>query len=142
MEIPDDLLFEICYKQGSVFYFVDEELSSQEPHFFIVLNHSPSSQQVFILAVSSHQVLKTYYRRPNEQIETLIEITPSDYEGFTKDSIIDCNRVFQKSIADIKEKHKSGKLKSKPTFPEELLKKVINGVKKSKLIEKNIKDLL
>ena len=79
MEIPDDLLFKICYKQGSVFYFADEELSSQEPHFFIVLNHSPSSQQVFILAVSSHQVLKSYYRRPNEPIETLIEINPSEY---------------------------------------------------------------
>ncbi len=52
------------------------------------------------------------------------------------------NRVFCKSINEIKEKHKTGKLKSKPPFPKELLKKIIEGVKKSRLIDNKTKELL
>ena len=142
MEIPDDVVFETVYKKGAVFYFVEEEFSSTEPHFFIILNHSPQAQKVFILAIPSHRVMATYYRRPEATVETLIQVSPTEYEGFTKDSIIDCNRVMVKSITEIKDKHQAGKLRLKPDFPDNLLKKLVNGVKSSPLIEKRLKDLL
>jgi hypothetical protein len=142
MEIPDELLFETCYQQGSVFYFSEEELSTTEPHFFIVINLSPRSQQIFILAVSSSKVSKSFKRRSDVSSETLVLVSPDEYQGFTRESIIDCNRVFQKSVNEIREKHRKGRLKSKPPFPEKLLKRIVDGVKKSKLIENKIKELL
>ena len=75
-------------------------------------------------------------------IETAVKIKETDYAGFTKDSIIDCNTVLQKNIDQIVEKLRNGELKIKPDMPKNIVEKLIDAVRKSPMVTQEVKSLL
>ena len=85
---------------GSVYYFEEENLSSSEPHYFVVLNKCPRTEELLILVCASSQVekRKQIAKKLGFPSETLVSISPSDYCLFTKETVIDCNRAFEKTI--------------------------------------------
>jgi hypothetical protein len=101
-------------KAGSVYYFYEKSIGSPKQHRFIVINVDPSKDTVIILACASSQIKHFKKLRSNCPSETLVEITPLQYSGFTEKSIIDCNEVFPKSISELAEMLSKGKLQEKP----------------------------
>ena len=85
---------------GFVYYFHDSNLTSSDPHYFIVLNKHPLTDRILLLVCSSSQ-LQAVRNRRTLRPETVVEISPQEYPDFTRDSIVDCNTVFEKSIREL-----------------------------------------
>jgi len=96
--VPNETALNFYLHEGAVFYIQDRGLTSQQPHYFVVLNHDPRSEETLLLAVSSSQIENTHKLHAAKPPETLVEIAESDYADFTKDSIISCNQVFTKTV--------------------------------------------
>lgn len=130
---------------GSVYYFEDEELSSQEPHYFIVLNKNPRTEEFLVLVCASSQVEKRkriaqFLKFPEN---TLVMVSPSEYSIFKKESVIDCNRIFEKTIQSLVEKLENGQLKPcEQLMPKEVVKKLISGALASQLVSEQVRNML
>ena len=127
---------------GSVYYFYEKSIDSPKPHRFIVLNIDPLKDTAVVLVCASSQVEYFKKLRSNCPNETVIEITPLQYSGFTKNSIIDCNDVIPKSINEIAKMLSKGKLQEKPTMDIRLVRKLRQGVILSPMVAKEIQLLL
>lgn len=142
MDIPPDIRIKSTIKPGSVYYFVEDSFSSPEPHYFIVINRYPVPDNIVLLVCSSSQIEKVKRRRRFLPPETLVEIKESQYIGFTKDSIVDCNNVLPKTIEQLIQKLEQNELKLKMEIDICLVEKLRNAVNASPLIDKDIKKLL
>jgi len=129
-------------RSGSVYYFTEESFSSSEPHYFIVLNHTPATDEVLLLVCSSSRIESVRRRRRQVPKETLVEISHGEYPEFTVDSIIDCNSVITKNIEELVDKLKVRKLKFKTEIGIEIVRELRFGVLASPLVAEEIKDLL
>ncbi len=145
MDIPADVQIKATIRPGSVFYFVEEALSSDDPHYFIVLNHNPFTDDTLILVCSSSQTdkVKARVKKRGFPETTAIEILKNEYLSFTKDSIVDCNEVFLRKIEELVEKLKQKKLKLKTIMDATLVDKLRKAVLDSpKLKDEQIKNQL
>lgn len=126
---------------GSVYYFVDRGLSSPEPHYFIVINSDPIGQEVLVLNVITSQVEKVRQRRASLP-GTLVELQPADYDELSKPSIVDCNNVFRRSLAELVEMSIHRAVEPKMQVSDELIAALRAAVLASPMVEQDIKDLL
>ena len=65
-------------RAGSVFYFRTRELTSPEPHFFIVVNRDPLGSELLLLTIVTSN-LAGVRRRNRDRMQTVVEITPAEY---------------------------------------------------------------
>ncbi len=145
MKIPAHIRILATIQPGSIYYFEEEQLSSPEPHYFIVLNKDPLTEEFLILVCASSQVEK------RRQIaiklgfpkETLVFVSPSECSLFTKDTVIDCNRVFEKTSQSLIEKLEQENLKvCAEVIATEIIAKLIQGVLASSQVSEKIQQLL
>ena len=93
VNIPPEIQIKSTIQPGSVYYFVEDTFDVNYPHFFVVINNNPLDDTIIFLVCSSSKIEKVKARRKNLP-QTIVEISAAEYCGFSKDSIIDCNRVF------------------------------------------------
>ena len=74
--------------------------------------------------------------------ETLVLITPDEYDEFSETSIFDCNRTINRTIDEIMKKYSDGKLKIKTEMNSALVDRLKQAVIASNQIEPRIKALL
>lgn len=139
--ILPDVYIKAPLRPGSVFYFPDAELSSPEPHYFIVLNINPFTDDILLLVCSSSQCEAVKWRR-RECPETVVDISPSEYVRFTKDSVVDCNNPFPRTVAELVRKYEDGLLKPMPTMPMEIVQKLRTAMINSVLVAEELKDMI
>lgn len=132
----------LTLRPGTVYYFHHRGLTSPEPHFFIVVNSDPLADQILLLAVSSSKISLVHQRRRHLPPATLVEITPAEYGEFKAPSIVDCNRVFRKSLGELVSDWDAGNLKPKDDLPASLLARIQTGIKLSPLVEDEAKFLI
>lgn len=145
MEISARLRILGSIQTGSVYYFEEEQLSSDEPHYFVVLNRSPRTEDFLMLVCASSKVEKrvAIAERLGFPKETLVFLTPLECKLFSKDTVIDCNSVFEKTAQSIIEKLEQKKLKvCTESLPEDLIPKLIAGVLASPQISEKVKRML
>ncbi len=142
MKIPPEVKIKGTLKSGSVYYFEDDSLTSAEPHYFIVLNQNPSDDLLLLLVCSSSQITKVKIRNANNPPSTLVELSPKDYSDFTRNSIIDCNRVFPRSLNELIKKLAEGKLKIKADLSSPIVAILRQGVLDSTMVEESLKRIL
>jgi len=143
VDVPPEVKIKAVLKPGAVFYFEEESLKSDEPHYFVVLNQNPSVDVILLMVVSSSQIPKVYLRNQNNNpSETLIEVSPTEYPDFTKNSIFDCNKVFLKTVDELIDKVKTNKLKLKSNISSELLDRLRNAVLASPSVPPSQKRIL
>ena len=87
-------------RAGSVFYFQSRELTSEKPHFFVVVNRDPLRSELLLLTIVTSNIPDVRTRN-RSRMETVVEITPREYSEFTKHSAIDCNVVLEKPLAEL-----------------------------------------
>ena len=145
MENPPRSRISETIETGSVYYFEEESLSSDEPHYFIVLNKNPRTEEFLMLVCASSQVEKrkriAKFLRFSEK--TLVVVTPSEYPTFKKDSVIDCNRIFEKTIQSLVEKLEKKQLKPcEELMPKEVIQKLTSGALASDLVSEKVRKML
>jgi hypothetical protein len=136
MKVPADVQIKATIRTGSVYYFPDDAFKSDEPHYFIVMNVDPLNDPFVCLVVSSAQIDKVRRRRWNCSSKTLIEISPKEYQGSPRQSIIDCNEVYERSIDELVHKLSEGVLEFKPEMSERLVERLRQGIFYSDIVEK------
>ncbi len=145
MEISADIQILATIKTGSVYYFEEESLSSQEPHFFVILNKNPRTDEFLILVCASSQVekRKNIGKKLGFPSETLVIISPGEYKLFKKETVIDCNRAFEKTAQFLIEKLKNKKLRvCTERMPNTIVNKLIGGVLMSSQIAEKVQEML
>lgn len=143
--MPAEIRITASLTRGAVFYFVDEELTSSEPHYFVVLNQDPITDDYLILVVASSQIEKrvNFVKRNNFPSETLVFITPDEFSVFKKNTVIDCNNVFQKTNEILVKKLESENLRiHTEVLPETIILKLLKGVQSSHMVSDEVKDIL
>ncbi|KKT87313.1 hypothetical protein A3A64_03490 [Candidatus Gottesmanbacteria bacterium RIFCSPLOWO2_01_FULL_48_11] len=130
---------------GSVYYYEEKELSSSEPHYFIVLNINPRSEGTLILACVSSKVKKR--KRIAKSLgfpgRTLVVVSPSEYPIFDTESVIDCNRTFERTIQSLADKLEKKQLKiCKILMPKEIVQKLISGTLASNQTSEGVRKIL
>lgn len=132
MQVP--LEIRLSLRQGTVYYMAERHLTSTEPHYFVVVNADPLGDQILLLTVASSQIDKVKRRCAKEPSSTVVEIKEMDYVDFTKDSIIDCNRVFTKSLADLCSQWQRKEIVPKQDMPKAILEQLKQGILDSRLV--------
>ena len=101
--MPDESLpleLRLGLRAGSVYYFQSRELTSGQPHFFVVVNRDPIGTKRVLLTIVSSKV-EAVRRRNRERPETFIEISPIDYKELKVNSAIDCSVVIEKPLSEL-----------------------------------------
>lgn len=144
MEVPSEIRIKVSIKTGSVYYFVSSQISSEKPHYCVVLNNTPNGDNSLVLVVASSQVEKrrNYVARRGLPKETLVELMPSDSPIFNKPTVFDCNTVIQEPMQVLIEKLACGELIIKSQLPVPILQSIVAGVWSSPLVAKRIKKML
>ncbi len=143
MKIPPEIQINATLYPGSVFYFVEEMLTSDEPHYFVTLNRKPTSDVLLLMVCSTSKLDKVRLRNiHNNPDDTLIEVSPLQYSEFSKTSIFDCNSVFLKTTENLVSKLNEGKLKIKSKMPDDILIKLRSAVKASPAVAASQKRIL
>ena len=142
IDIPPEVVIKSSIKPGSVYYFPNEEFSSDEPHFFVVLNIAPASESVILLVCASSRIDKVKLRRRKLPKDTLILIKPSQYPIFKVDSIFDCNYVIEQTIDKLVQRLSNGELLLKTEMEIGLVEILRRGVQLSPLVSDRIKEQL
>ena len=139
-----DTLLRLTLRGGSVYHLQHRDLSSAEPHFFVVLNIDPHADDFLVLVVTTSKVDSVRRRSNNLPPNTLVEISPSEYSDphFTLQSIVDCNHWFRVTKNELLQKLQASLAWEKTPLPSNILKKLREGMLASPLIEDEIKDML
>lgn len=142
--VPPSVLAGASIPPGTVYYFREESLSSDDPHYFIVLNHDPDNDSVLLLVCPTSQVEKAVWRchRRGQSSETLVLIKKEEYRELACDSAVDCNFVFEKTKSQINAKISKGEVEMKALIEHSTLHRLREAVLKSPSIEKWKKALL
>ena len=142
LSIPPEVQIKSTIRSGSVYYFSEDTFSSPEPHFFVVLNHSPADDSVLLLVCSSSR--RDSVRRRNRSLppETLVEFSRDEYAGFTTDSIVDCNNVFKRTVGFLASKLADGNFKIKPVMNETLVERLRQAVLCSPKVAEEDKEII
>jgi hypothetical protein len=132
----------LSLRRGTVYYFQHRGLHSDASHYFVVMNTDPQRDTVLLLAVASSQVDKIRERRRNLPPETLVEVAPSEYEGFIKPTLIDCNQVFELDRAELVSRYQAKSIRSHPDLPVCILNRVRDGILASPRVDEAYKELI
>lgn len=142
--MPDEKLpleLRLGLRAGSVFYFQSRELTSELPHFFIVVNHDPIGKQLLLLTIVTSNVADVRTRN-HDRLETVVEISPDEYSEFTLPSAIDCNVVLEKPLAELVGMIQRQEVRYHRDLPSEIFAKIKAAVLASRLVSDELKEML
>jgi len=143
MDFPSDVAIRASLKRGAVYYFKEESISSEKPHYFVVLNDGSCNSQLIILACAQSQVEKRMRARRNLPQETLVVLPVGRYDYFTEETVFDCNSIFKKGITDLIDKHACGILGvCGNEMPSDIVDRLVAGALASPLVPEEIKEQL
>lgn len=144
MELPSDVIIKASIKQGVIYYFQENSFKSDEPHYFVVLNRNGSEDNFIYLVNATSQIDKALMRIKIQKLpsETLVILEPSDCPVLTKKSAFDCNSLTKKHIKELIRLVDEKILHLKGEMPSEHVMKILEGIKKSTLVENRVKRII
>lgn len=128
-------------RAGSVYYFQSRELSSGQPHFFIVVNRDPITTKLLLLTIVTSKVDKVRIRN-RERPHTVVEISPREYDEFKVLSAVDCNVVLEKSLSELAGLVRRKEVRYHKDLSPEIFGKIKAAVLASSLMADELKLLL
>ena len=131
----------LCLRAGSVYYFQARELSSGEPHFFVVVNREPLTAKLLLLTIVTSKVDKVRIRN-RERPNTVVEISPKEYDEFKVLSAVDCNVVLEKPLSELVGLVKRKEVRYHKDLPPEIFAKIKSAILASTLVADELKSLL
>lgn len=141
--IPPEIQIRATIKEGTIYYFKEETFVSEEPHFFVILNRNPLTDEVLILVNATTQIQKRELARRGLPSQTLVRICPTECPVLREESLFDCNSITEKSLDSLVEKLSNDDLKiCTQVLSEDMLLKLKNGVLESPLTKRSHKKLI
>lgn len=130
--------------RGTVYYTQHREVTSNKPHYLVVLNCDPDSAQYIVFGVITSNIndakLRIVHNR--QPLETLVFLTPSDYPELNHDSVIDCNSPVKLSKWEFDCAFAQINATRKTDMPDRICNAIVSGALASTMVAQNIKKLL
>lgn len=142
---PSDQTVLSKIRPGAVFFWKTSNVGydSEAVHFYIVVNRNPLTDKKIYLCWISKKVKEIKAMRSPKFFQgSLIEISPSDYDELSIFSIIDCNRIEQRSLDEIINKYRQRKLEFKKDLSMGIMEKIWEAIRRSPTVSDEIKDQL
>lgn len=140
MDLSDDLKFRAVFTQGGAFKAKLAEDGSRKFRYYFVLNANPQADELTILSSSTTHF--DLHKNCDGGYDVHVPLSPKNYEEFTDDCLICCNRPKKHNKANLKKQLKSQKWELLPALPNELLQKILKGIAKSKVVPLKIKRMV
>jgi len=143
--VPAEAQIEFTLVKGNVYFISDPAFNTETPHFFVILNANPRTDEFVVLVNATSQVEK---RRARAELigapeTTIVEVSDADYRHFTKPTVFDCNYPCEKTKEDLIQLLQATKLGPfQDPMPAGIVKQLCQGVLDSRIVEKRIKDLI
>jgi len=142
VDIPPDVQIRATLRPGAVCYFPEETFNTVVPHYFVVLNHQPLTDQSVVLICASSQV-DNVRRRTRRFPGTLVELSLTDYRDFSAPiTAFDGNAVLTKSVSELIAKLRDGNLKMKTEMPPAIVARLREAVLASPTVDRKTKAIL
>ena len=138
---PIPLELRLGLRAGSVYYFQRRELSSGQPHFFVVVNREPITAKLLLLTIVTSKVEKVRIRN-RERPNTVVEISPEEYNEFKVLSAVDCNVVLEKPLSELVGLVRRKEVRYHKDLPPEFFAKIRTAIIASPLVVDELKLLL
>jgi len=144
MKIPSDIAIKSILKPGSVFYFIEESFPSQEPHYFVVLNHEPLTENLLLMVNATSNVAdrRKWVARVGLPAKTLVEANHSKCNFLDKESVFNCNSPIIRPLQTLIEKYEDSKLGLKGNVTTAVLEELRQGIVASPLVDNNTKKMI
>ena len=142
--MPDERLpleLRVGLRAGSVYYFQSRELTSERPHFFIVVNRDPIESQLVLLTIVTSNVADARTRN-RKRLQTIVEITPTEYKEFKVDSVVDCNVLLEKPLSELSGMVRRKEVRYHRDLPAGIFAKIKAAVLASPLVADELKEML
>ncbi len=138
---PLPLELRLGLRAGSVFYFQSRELTSEQPHFFIVVNRDPLGTKLVLVTIVTSKLDKVRLRN-RERPETVVEITPAEYDEFKLVSAVDCNVVLEKPLDELAGMVRRKEVRYHKDLPPSVFAKIRTAVLASPVVLDEFKQLI
>ena len=142
--MPDERLpleLRVGLRPGSVYYFRSRELTSERPHFFIVVNRDPIGSQLLLLTIVTSNIADARTRN-RSRLQTIVEITPAEYREFKVRSVVDCNVVLEKPLSELSGMVRRNEVRYHCDLPAEIFAKIKTAILASPLVPDELKQML
>lgn len=126
---------------GSVFYFQARELSSELPHFFVVINNDPLGQEILLLTDFTSQIEKVRIRN-RERLHTVVEFGPADYAPLDRPTAVDGNVILRRNLSEMIELVERKQMAYHPDLPADLFNRIRAAVLDSPVVDDEDKELI
>ncbi|MEK7187831.1 MAG: hypothetical protein AAB691_03235 [Patescibacteria group bacterium] len=134
--------FEKTIEAGVVYYFSDPNIISGEPHYSILLNHTPQKETFLIFVPATTLDIWSATAAGKHPKETVIDLNPDQCKFLKHASLFDCNRPIVRHINVLTTKAVTGSLKIKGKVSVDIVERLRLGVLMSRLVTGKIKKLL
>lgn len=128
-------------RAGSVFYFRSRQLTSAEPHFFVVVNREPLGSELLLLTIVTSNISGVRVRN-RTRLHTVVEITPTEYKEFSVPSAIDCNTIFEKPLSELADMVRRKEVRYYDDLPDAIFVKVRTAILASPVVSDELKEML
>jgi hypothetical protein len=149
MEIPPEALVSVCIEQGSICHFRldatnQDGTAYSGDRFLIVLNTNPKTDTVLVLTTLTTKIerQKKLIKIQKESPDTLVVITPQDFPRLDRESIVNCNKVYEFSKDELTEKIRDGGKVFFEKLPKSIVSALVSGTVKSRQVSNEHKQLM
>lgn len=144
MKIPSDIAIKSVLKPGSVFYFIEDSFQSKEPHYFVVLNKDPITENLLLMVNATSNVSDriSWAKKVGLPAATLVEADSRKCTFLAKQSIFNCNSPIIRPLKTLIEKFDDSKLGLKGNVTDEVLEELRQGVILSPLVDGVTKEMI
>jgi hypothetical protein len=142
--VPDKSLpleLRLGLRAGSVYYFQSRELTSEQPHFFVVVNRDPIGTKRILLTIVTSNV-DAARRRNRERPNTFVEIFPSDYNELKVHSAVDCNVLIEKPLPELVGMIERKEVRYHQDLPTPILARLKAAILASPVVPEELKQML
>lgn len=138
---PLPLELRLGLRAGSVFYFQSRELTSEQPHFFVVVNRDPLSTKLVLVTIVTSKLDKVRMRN-RERPDTVVEISPAEYDEFKLVSAVDCNVILKKPLEELVGLVRRKEVRYHKDLPPAIFAKIRSAILASPLVPDDFKQLV
>lgn len=141
------IIKQIIKSRFCICHFKDKKQTSGPSHYYVSVPSKNDSVILLCIITSKAQKIKEHYRitRRNSAIVSLIPIKKNTFNFLSDpDTVVECNRAEYFTIEEL-ELRISGIIEIKAfdkDFPEDLKKKIVQGIKDSSIVSPYLKSLL
>jgi hypothetical protein len=139
MEVSFEAFYQVI-KEKSILYFSLNYQGNPDPHYYVLLD-TGTEILLFSVCTSKLDTILNFVKKRNLDYDTIVFIESEPDNPFSKNTYINCNSPVSIPCSEFKKMYEEGKIKYKDQLTDKHFDQIINGILKSRLVERKIKKL-